>query len=101
VTPEKIIEIAAIFWALLFAWGPVLKDKFELLSTQVKLLIQLGVFFVIIAGGFGLSCAGALTWFACGWDGAYAALLLLGQVLLYNQGTYQFTRLIAKARQQS
>lgn len=98
-SPDEVLTLAAMGWSLLFAYLPVAKTWLEGLSTAKKLLVQLGVFAVIIYGAFAGSCLGLLSYFACGeiLPGLLVATGLFVKVILANQGMYQTTRLIAKA----
>lgn len=100
-TPEEVLQLVAMGWALLFQYLPYLKDKFDALSQGTKVLIQLGAIALVVFGAYGLSCLGILAYFACGaeWSaGLLAAAVLFFKAVIANQGMYQFTRLIGKAR---
>jgi len=83
---------------LVFAYVPGLKGWFEGLSTTSKLLVQLGIFAVIIFGAAAGGCLEYLNYVCESWG---SAMLVAGglflKVALANQGAYQTTRLIAKA----
>lgn len=98
-SPDEVLELAAMGWSLVFAYLPIAKSWLDGLSTMAKLAVQLGVFALIIAGAALGSCLGLLAYFPCESAGAtaLAAALLFGKVILANQGMYQATRLVAKA----
>ena len=96
---EEVLQIAAVVLALVFAYVPGAKDWFDNLNMSYKLLIQLGLFAVIIFGAAAGACLGLLEYPCASWGSAMlAALLLFLKVALANQGMYQLTRLVAKLR---
>lgn len=98
-TQEEVLQVAAVVLALLFAYIPGLKDWFDKQNMSVKLLIQLGLFAVIIFGAAAGACLGLLDYACASWGSAMlAAFLLFLKVALANQGMYQLTRLVAKLR---
>jgi hypothetical protein len=97
-SPEEVLQVAAVAMALVFAYVPGLKGWFDGLSTAAKLLVQLGIFAVIIFGAAAGGCLELLNYACESWGSAMlTAGVLFLKVALMNQGTYQGTRLAAKA----
>lgn len=94
---ELVLQLAAMAWSLLFSYLPKLKDWFDALSAVNKLLLQLGVFAVVVYGAFAGSCLGLLTYFPCEdvWAGLLSATILYFKVVIANQGIYQVSRLVS------
>jgi hypothetical protein len=64
-TPEQVIAIGAAVISLLMEYIPPFSTWYEKLSPGYKRLFMAGLLFVIVAGAFGLSCAGLLAVFVC------------------------------------
>jgi hypothetical protein len=96
-SPEEIIQWGAVVLAIVFAYIPGVKGWFDKQGIEVKLLIQVGSFILVIGGAFAGSWLGWINVFEPSTSGALAALLLLIKVILFNQGAYQaFVRLPSK-----
>ena len=89
-TPEALIAASAFVLALLLAYVPGLKTKFDSLDGTVKRACVAGLIFVIGLGGFGLDCAGWLdaTNVACTRVDLVQVVQYILLALSVNQGTY-------------
>lgn len=91
-TTEQIASVGGVFLSLLFSYFPGLKKWYSAKPGNVKRYIMLGVFVVVIVAVFGLNCAGLIdVGWACGWPGAWDAVLVLVAAVVSNQAAYLLT----------
>lgn len=90
-TDELFAEIVGIVVSLLFSYFPGLQGWYDKLDKVMKRLVMAGVFVVIAAAIFGLSCAGLIDYAECSQAGALAMLALVFRALMANQATYLLT----------
>jgi len=88
-TPEVIAGVVGIIVALGLEYIPVFKDWFNALPDSQQKLFTLGIGLLVVAGAFGLGCAGLLVpYWVCTWMGVYDAVLVFLAYVLANQTTY-------------
>jgi hypothetical protein len=88
-TPEAIAAVVGIVVSLLLEYVPKFKDWYNGLPDGQQKLFAVGIGFVVVAGAFGLGCAGLIAPFwACGWAGAWSAVIAFLAYVLANQTTY-------------
>jgi hypothetical protein len=87
-TPEQVIAIGAAVISLLMEYIPPFSTWYEKLSPGYKRLFMAGLLFVIVAGAFGLSCAGLLAVFVCTLAGVWSAVQVWLFAIAINQGIH-------------
>jgi hypothetical protein len=87
-TPEQLIAIGAAVLSLLLEYIPPFSTWYEKLAPGYKRLFMAGLLFVVVAGAFGLSCAGIIVLFACSWAGVWAAVQVWLFAIAINQGIH-------------
>ena len=85
---ELISAIAGIILSLLMEFIPGFKAWYDKFDPQYKRLFMLGALFVVVAGAFGLSCAGLLAIFPCTVSGAWLAVQALIAAVVANQSVH-------------
>lgn len=80
--------VAGAIVSLAFKYVPGLNGWYDKQTAQFKELFMLGILVIVVAGMFGLSCAGWENFFACDQIGLKEALYVLVGAVLGNQGTY-------------
>lgn len=88
-TPEIASTIAGGVLALVFQYFPWLSDGYNKLPDDQQQLIMLGLMFLVVAGAFGLSCAGLIVVFVCAMDGAMKAFFVFFLAIGVNQGAHK------------
>ena len=88
-SPKELSAIAGVLLAILFEYVPKLHPWYNNLQDTQQRLVMLGCLFLVVAGSFGLSCAGWLNTWACTQAGAKDAVFAFVLALATNQGTYQ------------
>jgi hypothetical protein len=87
--PTIITTVAATLLAVLFEYVPGLHKWYNALEDTKQRLVMLGLLFLVVAGGFGLSCANWLAAWPCTQAGVKDAVFALVLAIAANQGTYQ------------
>jgi len=87
-SPEELVALLGAVLAFVFGYFPWIKDWFEGLSSVWKPLVNAGFLLVLALALVGFSCGGFVDYFACGWDGVIAALIVWVKALLVNQLAY-------------
>jgi len=85
---ELISAIAGIVLSLFFEFVPGFDKWYGGLSQQYKRLFMLGALFVVVAGAFGLSCAGVVALFPCTGAGAWIAVQAFIAAVVANQSVH-------------
>lgn len=91
-TQEQLTSIAAILLSLVFAYVPGIKTWYDTKDAPIKALIMAGMLLVVVAGVFGLACAGftfAALSVSCTKADALALVQLYILALVANQASYQ------------
>ena len=88
IEPSVILGIAGILLALAFDLIPQLKEKFDTWTPIAKRWFHIGLVAATVAGSYGLSYFGYLTWFQAGWEGVPAAVYVFIIAVLANQGIH-------------
>lgn len=101
-TVEFLSIACGVALSLVLSYVPGLKDKFDVLSSQYKQLITLGLAVVIGLLLFGLSCAGwagglGLPTLECSASGIQQLITVIFQVALGAVVTYGGTKYIHKS----
>ena len=85
---ELISALAGIVLSLLMEFVPGFKDWYDKQSEQYKRLFMVAALFVVVAGAFGLSCAGLLGLFPCTGMGVWLAVQAFIAALVANQSVH-------------
>ena len=81
--------VAGVVVSLFFKYVPGVSVWYENLTSQQKELFMLGALVVVIAGAFGLSCAGWEQFYTCDQIGLKEAVYALVGAVVGNQGAYE------------
>ena len=84
-----ILAIAGVILSLLFEYTPGLHAWYNALDDNWQKVTMLCVILLVVAGAFGLSCAGWLNVFACTGSGAKEAVLAFIAAIVANQSTHR------------
>jgi len=84
-----ILAIAGVILSLLFEYMPGLHAWYNALTDNWQKVIMLCVILLVVAGAFGLSCAGWVSVFACTGSGAREAVLAFIAAIVANQSTHR------------
>lgn len=88
-SPEQIAAVVGVVVSLLLEYLPKFSTWFNALADNYQKLITLGIGFVVVAGAFGLGCAGLLgPYWACDYAGGWQAVLAFVAYVIANQATY-------------
>ncbi len=85
---ELISASAGILISLILEFVPGVSPWYTKFSAQQKRLGVLVALFVVVAGAYGLSCAGVFGFFACNSDGGWEALTAFIAALVANQSAH-------------
>lgn len=85
---ELISAIAGIILSLVFEFVPGFEKWYGGLDAQFKRLFMVAALFLVVAGAFGLSCAGLLAWFPCTGAGVWSAVQAFIAALVANQSVH-------------
>ena len=99
-TQEQLVLLGGAILSLLMMYVPPLKSWYDKLESGYKQLFMLGILTVVVAGSFGLSCAGILESYVCSVAGAVDAVSLLVLAIMANQGVYKITSYLEPAERQ-
>jgi hypothetical protein len=88
-TPEIVLYLIGVFLAVVFEYFPKLHERYNSLPDDTQRFIMLAAVAVVVFGGYGLSCAGLLSLFACTFAGFWKALMLFVATLVSNQGLHR------------
>ena len=80
--------VAGAILSLVFKYVPGFNTWYDKLDSQHKELAMLGLLVLVVAGMFGLSCAGWENFFTCDQIGLKEAVYVLVGAIVGNQGTY-------------
>ena len=90
-TDELFAQIVGGVVSFCFSYIPKLEGWYKALDSNLKRLVMAGFFLVVGGAIFGLSCAGVVNYFECGWLGALVMLKLVFNALIANQTAYLLT----------